>query len=247
WRRNGLHAVSSPGLVARGHDRNGSGLRGIERHAGTGLLKAIQKRFEQLAHGRQGIVIKQRSHPLPQQAFAAQFCPDRLKQRTTELLGLVHQKCQHHQHGKHYGEMLLAMPIVVFKMIPLVFQRIERFVFDLPPGSSSPHEVKDVALAHAYVRYPTEVLDLGIADLPVLDEIDPHVDVRGIEWHLIDKPKAMEHPGSTVVSFIIGHASSLLCRLYLLEQKGMIAFFDPKDIVQIVMLQRLDVWSIGTQ
>jgi hypothetical protein len=27
----------------------------------------------------------------------------------------------------------------------------------------------------------------------------------------------------------------------------MIAFFDPKDIVQIVMLQRLDVRSIGTQ
>jgi len=67
--------------------------------------------------------------------------------------------------------MLLTMPIVVFKMIALVFQRIERFVFDLPSGSSSPHEVKDVARAHAQVGHPTEVLDLGIADLPVLDEI----------------------------------------------------------------------------
>src|SRR5262247_630302 len=170
-------------------------LRGIYRHKRTGLLEAIQERFEQLAHGGQGIGIKQGSHPLPPQAFAAQFCPDRLKPRTTELLYLVHQKCQHHQHGKHYGEMLLAMPIVVFKIIPLVFQRIERFVFDLPPGSSSPHEVKDVTLAHAQVRHPTEVLDLGIADLPVLEEIDPHVDVRSIEWHIIDKPKAMDHTG----------------------------------------------------
>src|SRR5919198_6520875 len=40
-------------------------LRGINRNDGAGLLEAIQERFEQLAHGRKGIVIKQRSHPLP--------------------------------------------------------------------------------------------------------------------------------------------------------------------------------------
>src|SRR4029453_12383962 len=143
--------------------------------------------------------------------------------------------------------MLLTMPIVVFKMIPLVLQRIERFVFDLPPGSSSPHEVQDVALAYAQVCHPTEVLDLGIADLPVIDEIDPYVYVRGIEGHIIDKPKAMDNSGSAVVSFIRGHVPSMLRHLYLLEQKGVIAFFDPKDIMQIVMLQCLDVRRIGTQ
>src|SRR5712691_4721174 len=52
-----------------------------------------------------------------------------------------------------------------------------------------------------------------------------------IEWHIIDKPKAMDHPDSAVMSFIRGHAPGLLRRLYLLEQKGMIAFFDSKDIV----------------
>src|SRR5262245_6199659 len=109
--------------------------------------------------------------------------------------------------------MLLAMPIVVFKIVPLVFHRIERFVFDLPPGSSSPHEVQDVALAYTQVRHPPKVLDLGTADLPVLDEIAPHVCVRGIEGHIIDKAKAMDHPGSAVVSFIMGHAPSLLRRL----------------------------------
>ena len=88
WWRTCLHCEKSPGVRARGHDRHGWGLRGIERREGSGLLKAIQERFEQLAHGRQGIVIKQCVHPLPQPAFAAQLGPDRLEQRTTELLCL---------------------------------------------------------------------------------------------------------------------------------------------------------------
>ena len=148
--------------------RNWDSLRGINCYERAGLLEAIQERFEQLAHGCQGIVVKQGAHPLPEQALAAQLRPDRLKQRTTELLGLVHQEGQQHQHGKHHGEMLLAMPIVVLEIIPLVFQRIKRFVFDLPPGAASPHKVKDIAPAHAQVRHPTEVLDLGSTDLPVL-------------------------------------------------------------------------------
>src|SRR5262245_31539416 len=139
------------------------------------------------------------------------------------------------------------MPIIVLKVVALIFQRIERLIFNLPPGSSTPHEVKDIALAHPQVGDPTEVLDLVLAYLPVLDEIDPYVQVRGIEWHIIDKPKAMDHPGSAVVSLIIGHAPGVLRRLYLLEQKGMIAFFDSEDIVQSVVVQGLDVRSIGTQ
>ena len=72
-------------------------------------------------------------------------------------------------------------------------------------------------------------------------------DVRGIEGHVIDKAKAMDQPCGAVVSFIIGDAPGVLRRLHLLEQKGMIAFFDPKDIVQIVVVQGLDVRGIGTQ
>jgi hypothetical protein len=45
--------------------------------------------------------------------------------------------------------MLLAMPIVVLKVIALVFQRVEDLIFDLPPGSSPPHELIHVTLAHA--------------------------------------------------------------------------------------------------
>ena len=39
----------------------------------------------------------------------------------------------------------------------------------------------------------------------------------------------------------------MLRRLHLLKQKGMIAFFDPEEIVQVVGLQGLDVGGIGTQ
>ena len=49
------------------------------------------------------------------------------------------------------------------------------------------------------------------------------------------------------MSLIRGHAAGVLRRRHLLEQKGMIAFFDPEDIVQSVVVQRLDVRSIGTQ
>src|SRR5215475_1732237 len=139
------------------------------------------------------------------------------------------------------------MPIIVLKVVALIFQRIERLIFNLPPGSSASHEVKDIAPAHSQVGHPTEVLDLLIAYLPVFDEIDPHVHVRGIEWHIIDKPKAMAHPCSAVVSLIKSHAPSLLGRLHLLEQKAMIAFFDAEDIVQRMLTQGLEVRSIGTQ
>src|SRR5262245_66187245 len=45
-------------------------LRGIKRHEGAGLLEAIQERFEQLTHGRKGIVVKQGSQPLPEHTLA---------------------------------------------------------------------------------------------------------------------------------------------------------------------------------
>jgi|GEM_PF-5681052 len=96
-------------------------LRGIKRNNGWGLLQAVQQGFEQLPHRLKGIGIEQRSHPLPQQTFAAQLCPHRLKQGTTALLRLIHQKRQHHQHGKHDRQILLAMTVIVFKVVALIF------------------------------------------------------------------------------------------------------------------------------
>jgi hypothetical protein len=160
---------------------------------------------------------------------------------------LVHQERQHHQHGKHHSKMLLAMPIVVLKVIALVFQRVERLIFDLPAGASTAHEAIDVARAHPHVSHPTEVLLLGSAPFPVLDEIDPHVWVRGIEGYVIDKTKLMDQPYSAVMPRIRGDASGVLSRLDLLEQVGMITGFDPEDVVQAVRVQGLDVRGIRTQ
>lgn len=65
-------------------------------------------------------MIEQGSHLFPQPAFTAQFGPHRLEQRTTALLDLIDYKRQHHQHGKHDGEMPVAMTKVVLDVIALV-------------------------------------------------------------------------------------------------------------------------------
>src|SRR4029453_5801126 len=222
-------------------------LRGIYRHDGAGLLEAIQEGFKQLAHRRQGLVIKPRSHPFPQHALAPELHPDRSEPGTTPLLRLVHQERQPHEPGKYHREMPLAMPIVVLKVIALGFQRIASRVCDLPPGSSSPHELLHVARAHAEVWHPTAGLDCVSASFPGLDKMDPHVRVGGIEGAVMDKAKPMDHTCGPVMSFVIGHAPGVLRCLHLLEQKGMITFFDTKNIVQPVSLQCLNVRSIRTQ
>ena len=136
---------------------------------------------------------------------------------------------------------------MVLTVVALIFQRLERLIFHLPPRPSPSHEAKDMAYAYPQVGHPTAVLDLVLAYLPVLDDIDPHIDIRSMERHIMDKPQAMDNPGSAVVSLIRGHASGVLRPLHLPEQKGMIAFFDSKDRVQSVVVQGLDVRSIGTQ
>jgi hypothetical protein len=90
-------------------------------------------------------------------------------------------------------------------------------------------------------------LDPVSAHLPVLDEVDVHVCVRGIEGQLIDKPKAVDKTCGTVVPLLIGDAPGVLRRLHLVEQKGMITGFDAEEIAQVVGVQGLQVGGIGTQ
>jgi hypothetical protein len=77
--------------------------------------------------------------------------------------------------------------------------------------------------------------------------MDLHVRIRLMERHVIDQANAMDHPGGAVMSFIIGDASSMLRCLHLLDQKGMVAFFDTQNVVKIVVLQDLNRRSMGTQ
>jgi hypothetical protein len=102
-------------------------------------------------------------------------------------------------------------------------------------------------LGQPHVHYPTEVLDFVTANLPVLDEIDPHVGVRFIKRQVIAKAKLMHKTHGTIVPLIIGDMPGMLRRLHLMGQKGMTAFFDPEDIVKLVVLACLDAQGIGTQ
>src|SRR5262245_24783912 len=139
------------------------------------------------------------------------------------------------------------MAIVVLKVIALIFQRVERLIFDLPPRSAPAHEGLHVACTYPYVCHPAEVLHLLIAHFPVLDKIDPYVRLRGIKWDVMDKAKAMHELSSAIVPFIRGDAARLFGHLYLLEHIAMIPFFDTQDIAQTVCTQRLDVGGIRTQ
>jgi hypothetical protein len=143
-------------------------------------------------------------------------------------LHLIHQKRQHHQRGTHHREVLIAMAEIVLKMIALIFQRIERLIFDAPASPRPPHELIHRAFVDAQIRHPTEMLHFAFGSrLPALDEMDPQVLIGGIERHVADKTKPMVNPGFVVFTIIIGHPTRLLGLRHLLEQKGMIAFFYP--------------------
>src|SRR6266851_664641 len=57
----------------------------------------------------------------------------------------------------------------------------------------------------------------------------------------------MHHPRRAVVPIVRRHAPGFLSRLHLLEQIGMIALFDPKDIMTTMIMQGLNVGRIRTQ
>src|SRR6266481_1155905 len=105
--------------------------------------------------------------------------------------------------------MLLAMTIVVVKIIPLIFQGVERLIFDFPPRSPTPHQLVDIGLGHSQVRHPAEVLFLVQAHFPILNKVDAHVCARVVEWHVIHEPETMDKPCRTVVPLIRGHAASI--------------------------------------
>jgi hypothetical protein len=72
------------------------------------------------------------------------------------------------------------------------------------------------------------MLDFTIRSrLPALDEMDPQVLMGGIERHVRDQTKPVVNFGVVIFTIIIGHTPGSLGLSNLLEQKGMIPFFDP--------------------
>src|SRR5215471_3078613 len=101
--------------------------------------------------------------------------------------------------------MLVAMTIIVLEVIALVFQRVERLIFDAPPRSSASHELIHRAFVDTQVGDPTKVLDLvlGLVPLPALQKVDPEVSMRFIERHVTDKTKPLVDTRLRVVAIVI--------------------------------------------
>jgi hypothetical protein len=60
------------------------------------------------------------------------------------------------------------MTIIMLEVIALVFERIERLIFDAPPRSPASHELIHGAFIDAQVGDPAKVLDLAITGFPAL-------------------------------------------------------------------------------
>ena len=85
-------------------------------------------------------------HLLPKRPLGLVFLPNGAKQRTTHLLNLINQKSQHHQHHQNLTEVLLAQAVIMFEVIPLVFQGVEGLVLNFPTSPGATHEVVNIVL-----------------------------------------------------------------------------------------------------
>ena len=119
------------------------------------------------------------------------------------------------------------MAKIVFEVVPLVFQCIERLIFNAPAGSTTPHDLVHGAFGEAQVGHPTEMLYLVAVPLPALQKVDPTVGIGLIERQVTDEAKAMAQPALGIIAIVIAHLARLLSRRYLREQIPVISFFDP--------------------
>jgi hypothetical protein len=143
--------------------------------------------------------------------------------------------------------MLLAMAVMVFNVVALVVEGLQRVMFNLPARSSTAHEAIHVAFAHAHVRDPTARLDCVSAHLPGRDDMNPHLRVRCIEGHVIDQATPLDKTRAVVVPRSLAHASGVRCGLPPREQIGVSTFFAPENITPIMGLEGLYGWRIRTQ
>jgi len=99
---------------------------------------------------------------------------------------------------------------------------------DLQPGSSTPHKVQDVALAHPQVRHHTAVVTLSATMFPVRANLDAHLGVGGLEGDLIDQAPARPDACGAVVAFVPHDTPRWFCRADLRQEPGLVTGFDPQ-------------------
>ena len=172
------------------------------------------------------------TNSIPEITFALHLGQGRLEQRAAELLDLVHEKGQHHQQGEHHREVLFDVTEVVFQAVSLIFQGVERFVFDLPPGPATTHDGVNRLGCQPQVGDPREILQLAIGmDFPIFEYINQLVRVRLIQGKTYVPSKVVQNAclgvdlGESRCSVrVIGFTN-------VSEQEGVIARFDTKNEV----------------
>ena len=124
----------------------------------------------------------------PKVTFGSNLLPRLFEEPAAHLTGLVNEKGQHHQDGEHGAEVLFAKTIVVAKVVALVLQGIEGFVFDPPPGAAGSHDIHCVFPGNLQVCNPAEPVDNFpiLVNLPVLQEIDQEILVGIVKRYLVN-------------------------------------------------------------
>ncbi len=77
-----------------------------------------------------------------------------LEELASQLLYLVDEESGKSQAGQVGRQMLLSVPVVVFKVVALCFQRVKGFVFNFPLCAGSSHDFCHVLLGELYIGYP---------------------------------------------------------------------------------------------
>ena len=85
-----------------------------------------------------------------------------LKLRAAQLLNLIHEESQNGQQSHICRQMLLAVTVVVFEVVAVVFQGVESFVV------SSPWAPPPQALAERYVNLSIHTAPIRQTHLPFL-------------------------------------------------------------------------------
>ena len=168
---------------------------------------------------------------------------------------MVDEKGEHHQHGQHHRQVFVAVAVVVFQVVPLIFQRVERLVLDLPTRSAAAHDGDNGVRGQRPIRDPTEVVHFADSldflddprgmDFPVFEDVDQHVGVRLVERHVVMETEMLQDAGGG-----IGHGQGLrLARrvggVEVLEQESVVAGFDADDEMGVGFAQIAQMRGVG--
>ena len=94
----------------------------------------------------QGCEISKEAHSLFRRLSG--FLPGRRQEVENRVPGEGEQV----ERGERHGQIVLAMPEVVFKLVAVVFQDVEAFVLDLPPCAAANGDLGGVALGDRSAR-----------------------------------------------------------------------------------------------